>query len=218
MSSATSTTEEPKSQAEIISTYRQMTSDMQGMIQQLTKFEIELNEHRRVPRWWIRGWRGCLVIFNCSLGNNTHRVTVSYPSRPPFQPNHRLVEETLTPLDPDRRAFRLVGGVLVRCSFRGRCGRCANCLTFLMVERTVREVLPTVKDVRTNLEELVKSVKERLDVKQKETAAWKAKYNIKTQEEVDAGMRLQAPHGEEFQMVRVVDRILALPTYDQTWN
>mmetsp|Transcript_9322 Transcript_9322/g.20717 ORF Transcript_9322/g.20717 Transcript_9322/m.20717 type:complete len:128 (-) Transcript_9322:219-602(-) len=126
MSSATSTTEEPKSQAEIISTYRQMTSDMQGMIQQLTKFEIELNEHR-------------------------------------------LVEETLTPLDPDRRAFRLVGGVLV--------------------ERTVREVLPTVKDVRTNLEELVKSVKERLDVKQKETAAWKAKYNIKTQEEVDAANR-----------------------------
>ncbi len=27
----------------------------------------------------------------------------------------RLVEETLEPLDPDRRAFRLVGGVLVRC-------------------------------------------------------------------------------------------------------
>jgi hypothetical protein len=27
---------------------------------------------------------------------------------------HRLVEETLEPLDPDRRAFRLVGGVLVR--------------------------------------------------------------------------------------------------------
>lgn len=26
----------------------------------------------------------------------------------------RLVEETLEPLDPDRRAFRLVGGVLVR--------------------------------------------------------------------------------------------------------
>ena len=25
----------------------------------------------------------------------------------------RLVEETLEPLDPDRRAFRLVGGVLV---------------------------------------------------------------------------------------------------------
>jgi hypothetical protein len=27
---------------------------------------------------------------------------------------NRLVEETLEPLDPDRRAFRLVGGVLVR--------------------------------------------------------------------------------------------------------
>jgi hypothetical protein len=29
-------------------------------------------------------------------------------------PSSRLVEETLEPLDPDRRAFRLVGGVLVR--------------------------------------------------------------------------------------------------------
>jgi hypothetical protein len=32
----------------------------------------------------------------------------------------RLVEETLEPLDPDRRAFRLVGGVLV-CHFLRRC-------------------------------------------------------------------------------------------------
>ena len=43
----------------------------------------------------------------------------------------RLVEETLEPLDPDRRAFRLVGGVLV--------------------ERTVKEVLPTVKEHRNNV-------------------------------------------------------------------
>uniref|UniRef100_A0A7S2EK20 Prefoldin subunit 2 n=1 Tax=Ditylum brightwellii TaxID=49249 RepID=A0A7S2EK20_9STRA len=44
---------------------------------------------------------------------------------------HKLVEETLKPLDPNRRAFRLVGGVLV--------------------ERTVGEVLPSVASNRSNV-------------------------------------------------------------------
>ena len=43
----------------------------------------------------------------------------------------RLVEETLAPLDPDRRAYRLVGGILV--------------------ERTVKEVLPSVTSNRENV-------------------------------------------------------------------
>mmetsp|Transcript_15147 Transcript_15147/g.36376 ORF Transcript_15147/g.36376 Transcript_15147/m.36376 type:complete len:127 (+) Transcript_15147:313-693(+) len=116
----------PKNEQEILSTYRQMQSEMQGLIQNLTKVEMERNEHR-------------------------------------------LVEETLEPLDPDRRAFRLVGGVLV--------------------ERTVREVLPTVKEHRGNLDGLVQNLKEKLDSKQKEAAAWKAKYNIKTQEEAEAANR-----------------------------
>ncbi|KAL7537336.1 hypothetical protein ACHAXR_007745 [Thalassiosira sp. AJA248-18] len=121
-----SSTAPPKNEQEVISTYQQMQSEMQGLIQNLTKVEMERNEHR-------------------------------------------LVEETLEPLDPDRRAFRLVGGV--------------------MVERTVREVLPTVKEHRGNLDVLVKNLKEKLDSKQKEAAAWKAKYNIKTKEEAEAANR-----------------------------
>lgn len=79
---------------------------------------------------------------------------------------HRLVEETLEPMDPDRRAFRLVGGVLV--------------------ERTIREVLPTVTENRKKLDDLIEQVKTQMETKQKDVSAWKAKYNIKTQEEVDA--------------------------------
>lgn len=124
--SAITTAEEPKNEQEVLNTYRQMQSEMQGLVQNLTKIEMERNEHR-------------------------------------------LVEETLTPLDPDRRAFRLVGGVLV--------------------ERTVREVLPTVKEHRANLDIFVGNLKEKLDSKQKEAAAWKAKYNIKTQEEAEAANR-----------------------------
>jgi prefoldin subunit 2 len=48
---------------------------------------------------------------------------------------HLLVEETLKPLDPTRRAYRLVG----------------ECL----VERTVQEVLPTVAANRENVSVLV---------------------------------------------------------------
>lgn len=82
---------QPKSEQEILNTYRRMQSEKQSLIQNLTKFEMDRNEHR-------------------------------------------LVEETLEPLDPDRRAFRLVGGVLV--------------------ERTVKEVLPTVKEHRNNVRKL----------------------------------------------------------------
>ena len=46
---ASSTTQpEPKNEQEVISIYKQMQSEMQGLIQQLTKMEIELKEHRYV--------------------------------------------------------------------------------------------------------------------------------------------------------------------------
>lgn len=47
-STTTATPPEPKNEQEVISIYRQMQSDMQGLIQNLTKMEIELNEHRYV--------------------------------------------------------------------------------------------------------------------------------------------------------------------------
>mmetsp|Transcript_32069 Transcript_32069/g.73780 ORF Transcript_32069/g.73780 Transcript_32069/m.73780 type:complete len:112 (-) Transcript_32069:318-653(-) len=79
---------------------------------------------------------------------------------------HRLVEKTLTPLEESRRAFRLVGDILV--------------------ERTVGEVLPSVESNRKNIDEVLGSLTVRLQEKQKETLEWKNKYNIRTQEEVQA--------------------------------
>lgn len=73
----------------------------------------------------------------------------------------RLVEKTLEPLDPDRRAFRLVGGVLV--------------------ERTVKEVLPSVTQNRENLDQVIATMETRLSEKQKEASEFKAKYNLVTE-------------------------------------
>jgi hypothetical protein len=40
----------PITEQEILSTYRQMQSEMQGLVQNLTKIDMERNEHRYVVR------------------------------------------------------------------------------------------------------------------------------------------------------------------------
>mmetsp|Transcript_25477 Transcript_25477/g.50739 ORF Transcript_25477/g.50739 Transcript_25477/m.50739 type:complete len:135 (+) Transcript_25477:117-521(+) len=82
---------------------------------------------------------------------------------------HMLVEKTMRPLDESRRAFRLIGDVLV--------------------ERTVGEVLPSVESNRKNIDEVLGTLSIRLKEKQQEAANWKAKYNIRTQEEVDTAKK-----------------------------
>ncbi|OJJ04131.1 hypothetical protein ASPSYDRAFT_149154 [Aspergillus sydowii CBS 593.65] len=71
---------------------------------------------------------------------------------------HKLVIDTLEPLPQDRTCFRMVNGVLV--------------------ERTVSDVLPTLKTnsdgLKQVLEELLKSYKS----KQAEMDSWKKKNNI----------------------------------------
>jgi prefoldin subunit 2 len=76
---------------------------------------------------------------------------------------HDLVIKTLTPLDKDRRAFRLVGGVLV--------------------ERTVGEVLPSVLENRANLNTVLENLTKMLETKNADTAAWKKEHSIMSEEE-----------------------------------
>jgi hypothetical protein len=47
-SSAAAAAAPPLSEQEILSTYRKMQSEMQNLVQHLTKVEMERNEHRRV--------------------------------------------------------------------------------------------------------------------------------------------------------------------------
>lgn len=102
---------------------------------------------------------------------------------------HKLVEDTLRPLDPSRRAFRLVGGVLV--------------------ERNVGEVLPSVQQSRENvstsirlvprkvgtlpiapslnsqcvaqLEQTIAVLREKLEESQREANDIKVKYNLQVE-------------------------------------
>ncbi|KAF3028412.1 hypothetical protein N7519_000713 [Penicillium mononematosum] len=71
---------------------------------------------------------------------------------------HKLVIETLDPLAADRKCFRMVNGVLV--------------------ERTVKDVLPTLKTNSDGLKQVLEDMLKQYKSKQSELDTWKKKNNI----------------------------------------
>ncbi|KAJ5246079.1 hypothetical protein N7468_001062 [Penicillium chermesinum] len=71
---------------------------------------------------------------------------------------HKLVIETLEPLPQDRKCFRMVNGVLV--------------------ERTVKDVLPTLKTNSDGLKQVLEDMLKQYKTKQTELDSWKKKNNI----------------------------------------
>ncbi|KAM0864027.1 hypothetical protein ACQ4PT_044187 [Festuca glaucescens] len=72
---------------------------------------------------------------------------------------HSLVIGAIEPLDPTRRCYRMIGGVLV--------------------ERTIKEVLPAVHRNKEGLEDVVSRMKEALEKKKKEITEFELKYKIR---------------------------------------
>lgn len=66
-----------------------------------------------------------------------------------------MVVDTLEPMEGTRRAYRLVGGVLV--------------------ERTVAEVLPTVKENQAGIKQVLQQLAASRIKKEKEAAEWKVR-------------------------------------------
>ncbi|PRQ38631.1 putative prefoldin [Rosa chinensis] len=86
---------------------------------------------------------------------------------------HSLVINAIQPLDPSRRCFRMIGGVLV--------------------ERTIKEVLPAVQRNKEGIEEVITRLNEALERKKKDISDFEAKYKIRIRkndsEEKDDGAR-----------------------------
>ncbi|XP_037470296.1 probable prefoldin subunit 2 [Triticum dicoccoides] len=80
---------------------------------------------------------------------------------------HSLVVGAMEPLDPTRRCYRMIGGVLV--------------------ERTIKEVLPAVYRNKEGLEEVVARMKEALETKKKEMTEFELKYKIRIRKGGDNG-------------------------------
>ncbi|KAG0448008.1 hypothetical protein HPP92_028040 [Vanilla planifolia] len=78
---------------------------------------------------------------------------------------HNLVIEAIQPLDPSRRCYRMIGGVLV--------------------ERTVREVLPAVHRNKDGLQEVIARLNEALERKKKEISEFEVKHKIRVRKAED---------------------------------
>ncbi|PKA66088.1 putative prefoldin subunit 2 [Apostasia shenzhenica] len=76
---------------------------------------------------------------------------------------HSLVINAIQPLDPSRKCYRMIGGVLV--------------------ERTVKEVLPAVQRNKEGLEEVIARLNEALEKKKKEIAEFELKHKIRIRKE-----------------------------------
>merc|ERR1711959_47435 len=74
---------------------------------------------------------------------------------------HEMVVKTLTPMDPNRKAWRMVGGVLV--------------------ERTCGEVLPAVQEGLGKITEVVETLTKKYDDQEADIKAFMEKYNIRLQ-------------------------------------
>lgn len=72
---------------------------------------------------------------------------------------HKVVIETLTEVCPDRKCFRMVGGVLV--------------------ERTVAEILPALTNNRDQLTKVIESLNDKLVAKGKEVNEYREKHGIR---------------------------------------
>ncbi|KAG8090010.1 hypothetical protein GUJ93_ZPchr0011g27943 [Zizania palustris] len=72
---------------------------------------------------------------------------------------HSLVIGAIEPLDHSRRCYRMIGGVLV--------------------ERTIKEVLPAVQCNKEGLEDIIARMNEALERKKKEITEFELKYKIR---------------------------------------
>ncbi|XP_067835005.1 prefoldin subunit 2 [Heptranchias perlo] len=82
---------------------------------------------------------------------------------------HGLVIETLTDVDPGRKCYRMVGGVLV--------------------ERTVKEVLPALENNKQQLVKLIETLNTQLQSKGRELNEYRANYNIRLMNEEEKAAR-----------------------------
>ncbi|XP_072518175.1 prefoldin subunit 2-like [Salminus brasiliensis] len=80
---------------------------------------------------------------------------------------HSLVIDALKEVDPSRKCYRLVGGVLV--------------------ERTVSEVLPALESNKEQISKIVESLGTQMQTKGKELNEYRERYNIRIVGEDEAG-------------------------------
>ncbi|XP_066466428.1 prefoldin subunit 2 [Tiliqua scincoides] len=88
---------------------------------------------------------------------------------------HKLVIETLREVDPTRKCYRMVGGVLV--------------------ERTVKEVLPALENNKEQINKIIETLSKQLQAKGRELNEFREKHNIRLMGEDDQKTSKESAEG-----------------------
>ncbi|XP_053134843.1 prefoldin subunit 2 [Hemicordylus capensis] len=88
---------------------------------------------------------------------------------------HKLVIETLREVDPTRKCYRMVGGVLV--------------------ERTVKEVLPALENNKEQINKIIETLGQQLQTKGRELNEFREKHNIRLMGEDEKGPAKESAEG-----------------------
>ncbi|KGO74803.1 Prefoldin [Penicillium italicum] len=139
---------DPKKQQELQNQYTNFKNTLQQLAQKIGDIEQEAEEHNGIFRIESRATPLASTTSNVSTNIYNANINVSF----------RLVIETLDPLAADRKCFRMVNGVLV--------------------ERTVQDVLPTLKTNSDGLKQVLEDMLKQYKSKQGELDNWKKKNNI----------------------------------------
>ncbi|KAM5295201.1 prefoldin subunit 2 isoform 1-T1 [Glossophaga mutica] len=123
-------------------------------------------EQNLVSSWELLGWndvgRGeaAHVIAGFNRLRQEQRGLASKAAELEMELNeHSLVIDTLKEVDETRKCFRMVGGVLV--------------------ERTVKEVLPALENNKEQIQKIIETLTQQLQAKGKELNEFREKHNIR---------------------------------------
>ncbi|KAM9836743.1 prefoldin subunit 2 isoform 1-T1 [Aulostomus maculatus] len=133
---------------QLVATFQRMRQEQRSMASKAAELEMDINEHRLVaPRQLVTSSPagGAGVPPPCVLC-----VSIFLSS---------LVIDTLKDVDPSRKCFRLVGGVLV--------------------ERTVKEVLPALESNKEQISKIIESLNTQMQAKGRELTEYRERYNIR---------------------------------------
>ncbi|KAJ8683662.1 hypothetical protein QAD02_019454 [Eretmocerus hayati] len=100
---------------------------------------------------------------------------------------HKIVIDTLKNVDPKRKCYRMIGGILC--------------------ERTVEEVMPNLVVNKEQLTKVIETLNEQLTNKGKEINEYKEKYNIRIRGQEDAQKQEKEESQEAKRNAVVIDPI-----------
>ncbi|XP_054927436.1 prefoldin subunit 2 isoform X2 [Dermacentor andersoni] len=152
----------------VVDGFNQLRQEQRALTGKLIELEMELNEHKAGARKGKNAKESMLATtIECLLW--APNVTTEGISR------KNLVAEALQKVDGDRRCYRMVGGVLV--------------------ERTVKDILPAVERNKENISKSVELLNEKIVQKGQEVNEYREKHNIQIRVSSNAASKSQPPAG-----------------------